>query len=154
MKRNILTCGRIASMVTSMVPNVYAQSAMVSMDFPDVEIKDMVKSIAEITGKNFVIESSASGKISIMSPTPVSVDEAYQAFLSAISMKGYAVCEEGKVYKIMKKSAAKRECGIPVEEFTVAQGDEMITRIIPIQYIDANEIQKALKLMISQTTGS
>ncbi len=111
--------------------------------------------IAEITGKNFVIESSASGKISIMSPTPVSVDEAYQAFLSAISMKGYAVCEEGKVFKIMKKSAAKRECGIPVEEeFTVAQGDEMITRIIPIQYIDANEIQKALKLMISQTTGS
>ncbi|MCC7460155.1 MAG: type II secretion system secretin GspD [Proteobacteria bacterium] len=156
MKRNILTSVVvIASIVTSMVPNIYAQGAMVSMDFPDVEIKDMVKSISEITGKNFVIESSASGKISIMSPTPVSVDEAYQAFLSAISMKGFAVCEEGKVFKIMKKSAAKRECGIPVEEeFTIAQGDEMITRIIPIQYIDANEIQKALKLMISQTTGS
>jgi general secretion pathway protein D len=156
MKRNIFTSlFVIVSMMTSMTANVYAQGAMVSMDFPDVEIKDMVKSIAEITGKNFVIESSASGKISIMSPTPVTVDEAYQAFLSAISMKGYAVCEEGKVFKIMKKSAAKRECGIPVEEeFTVAQGDEMITRIIPIQYIDANEIQKALKLMISQTTGS
>lgn len=152
MKQRILAFGLA---LTLMIPSGFAQSAMVSMDFPDVEIKDMVKSIAEITGKNFVIESSASGKISIMSPTPVSVDEAYQAFLSAISMKGYAVCEEGKVFKIMKKSAAKRECGIPVEEeFTVAQGDEMITRIIPIQYIDANEIQKALKLMISQTTGS
>lgn len=153
MKQRILAFGLA---LTLMIPSGLAQSAMVGVEaFPDVEIKDMVKSIAEITGKNFVIESSASGKISIMSPTPVSVDEAYQAFLSAISMKGYAVCEEGKVFKIMKKSAAKRECGIPVEEeFTVAQGDEMITRIIPIQYIDANEIQKALKLMISQTTGS
>lgn len=152
MKQRILTFG-LALLL--MIPSGFSQSAMVSMDFPDVEIKDMVKSIAEITGKNFVIESSASGKVSIMSPTPVTVDEAYQAFLSAISMKGYAVCEEGKVYKIMKKSSAKRECGIPVEEeFSVATGDEMITRIIPIQYIDANEIQKALKLMISQTTGS
>jgi len=152
MKQRILAFG-LALLL--MIPAGYTQSAMVSMDFPDVEIKDMVKSIAEITGKNFVIESSASGKISIMSPTPVTVDEAYQAFLSAISMKGFAVCEEGKVFKIMKKSSAKRECGIPVEEeFTVATGDEMITRIIPIQYIDANEIQKALKLMISQTTGS
>lgn len=156
MKRNkLISLIVTVAMLASFAPSVRAQSAMVSMDFPDVEIKDMVKSIAEITGKNFVMESSVSGKISIMSPTPVSVDEAYQAFLSAISMKGFAVCEEGKVFKIMKKSAAKRECGIPVEEeFTVAQGDEMITRIIPIQYIDANEIQKALKLMISQTTGS
>lgn len=152
MKRKILAFGLAISMF---LPNTFAQSALISMDFPDVDIKDMVKSIAEITGKNFVIESSASGKVSIMSPTPVTVEEAYQAFLSAISMKGYAVCEEGKVYKIMKKSAAKRECGIPVEEeFSVAAGDEMITRIIPIQYIDANEIQKALKMMISQTTGS
>lgn len=138
-----------------LISSVYGQGALISMDFPDVEIKDIVKSISEITGKNFIIESSASGKVSIMSPTPVTVDEAYQAFLSAIGMKGYAVCEEGKIYKIMKKSAAKRECGIPVEEeFSIATGDEMITRIIPIQYIDANEIQKALKLMISQTTGS
>lgn len=152
MKHKILAFALVVFMV---IPTTYAQSALVSMDFPDVEIKDMVKSISEITGKNFVIESSASGKVSIMSPTPVTVEEAYQAFLSAISMKGYAVCEEGKLFKIMKKSAAKRECGIPVEEeFSVAQGDEMITRIIPIQYIDANEIQKALKLMISQTTGS
>lgn len=133
----------------------YAEGPQITMDFPDVEIKDMVKSISEITGKNFVIESSVSGKVSIMSPTPVTVDEAYQAFESALSMKGYAVCAEGKVNKIMKKSAAKRECGIPVEEeYSVANGDEMITRIIPIQFIDANEIQKALKLMISQTTGS
>lgn len=133
----------------------YAEGPQVTMDFPDVEIKDMVKSISEITGKNFVIESSVSGKVSIMSPTPVTVDEAYAAFESALSMKGYAVCQEGKVNKIMKKSAAKRECGIPVEEeYSVANGDEMITRIIPIQFIDANEIQKALKLMISQTTGS
>lgn len=151
MKTRILSILMILAMIA---PDVRAE-AKISMDFPDVEIKDMVKSIAEITGKNFILESSTSGKISIMSPTPVTVDEAYQAFLSAISMKGFAVCQEGKVYKIMKKSAAKRECGIPVEEeFSSAQGDEMITRIIPIQYIDANEIQKALKMMISQTTGS
>ena len=143
-----------ATVVMGLTTHTFA-AALVNMDFPDVEIKDMVKSISEITGKNFIIESSASGKVSIMSPTPVTVDEAYQAFLSAIAMKGYAICPEGKVNKVMRKSAAKRECGIPVEEdFSIATGDEMVTRIIPIQYIDANEIQKALKLMISQTTGS
>jgi general secretion pathway protein D len=137
-------------------PPAYAQrgkaEGRVSLDFHDVEIADIAKSISEITGRNFLLDDRAKGKITIISPTPVSVDEAYQAFLSALEVKNLCAVEIGAMTKIIPL----RECRknkIPVEDSdrTKASGDQPVTRLIPLKYINANEIKTALKELISNT---
>ena len=54
MKHKILA---FALAISMSIPSTYAQSALVSMDFPAVETNDMAKSISELTGKTFLIES-------------------------------------------------------------------------------------------------
>ena len=52
-----------------------------SFDYPNADISDVVKAISELTGKNFIVDPSVRGKITIMAPTQITVAEAYKAFL-------------------------------------------------------------------------
>lgn len=123
----------------------------VTLDFYDVDIKDMAKSMSQIVGKNFMLDDTITGKVTIISPKPVSVDEAYEAFLAALAMKGYTIVEKGVVSQIRKRSDAIRETDEVLEGTETVDSDRMITRIIPIQYISANDIQKALKGLFSRS---
>ncbi len=52
----------------------------VSIDFNDVDINVFIKFISELTGKNFVVDHRVKGKVTIISPTKISVKEAYKVF--------------------------------------------------------------------------
>ncbi len=124
---------------------------MVSLDFHDVDISDVVKAVAEITGKNFILDDRVRGKITIISPSPVTVEEAYQAFISALEMKNLTTVEEGKVTKIIPKREGK-ENPIPVQtDLDRLYGDQLVTQLIPLQYISSNEIRQALNALVSRT---
>jgi hypothetical protein len=50
------------------------------MYLQDVDIVALVKFMSEVTGKNFVLDERVHGKLTIISPTKMSIDEPYGAF--------------------------------------------------------------------------
>ncbi len=125
------------------------EKGLVHLDFTDVEIRDVVKAVSKITGKNFVLDDRVRGKITIISPEPVTVKEAYEAFVSALEVKNFTVVTEGKVTKLIPIREAKSS-PIPSEPTAeVPFGAGFITRLIPIKYISANEIALSLKSLVS-----
>ena len=52
----------------------------VTINFNDVDIRVFIKFISELTGKNFVIDHRVKGKITIISPKKISIQEAYKVF--------------------------------------------------------------------------
>ena len=79
----------------------------IMMDFQDVNIADLVKFISEVTGKNFVLDERVQGKLTIISPTKMSIDEAYRAFQSALQLQGFTTVGVGAVIKIVPTKDAK-----------------------------------------------
>ena len=77
------------------------KTARFHMDFDKVEIVEVVKYIAEWTGKNFILPSTVHGQITIIGPTEVTGDEAYAAFLSALRSTGFTVVPTGAFLKIV-----------------------------------------------------
>ena len=77
------------------------------MDFQDVDIAVLVKFISEMTGKRFIVDEKVQGKLTIIVPTKVSVDEAYQAFQSALQVKGFTTVPSGPIIKIVPTKNAK-----------------------------------------------
>ena len=71
------------------------------MNFQNVDIPVLAKFISEITGKNFLVDESVRGKISIISPTKVTPDQAYQIFQSVLQLKGFTTQQAGQVIKII-----------------------------------------------------
>ena len=127
----------------------------VNFTFKNVRLLEVAEMVSKITGKRFLLESNVSGKVSFISTSPLTSSEIYETFTSVLSLKGFTVCKEGILHKIVKKSKAKRECGLPVsEDLSNVSVGEMTTQIIPIQFNDAREIAKTLRVRISQTYAS
>ena len=91
---------------SSRPPEVKRQGMLVTMDFKDVDIEDLVKTIAKLTGKNFMIDDRVRGKVTIISPTPISIPEAYRVFLAALEFRGFMIVPLGKLLKIVPNQNA------------------------------------------------
>lgn len=121
-----------------------------SFDYPNAEISEIVKAISKLTGKNFILDNNVRGKITIIAPSQITVAEAYRAFLSALAMNGLTVVPSGKFLKIRQARAAQRDS---LETYTGAffpNSDEVITRIIKLKYISAEEVYKNLRILNSK----
>lgn len=82
-----------------------AKMKKVRVNFEGARLVQVVKWVTRITGKNFILEDSLRDrKITILSGTTVTVDEAYQAFLDALEAEGLRVETVGKFLKITKGS--------------------------------------------------
>ena len=123
---------------------------LITMDFQDVDISVLVKFISEITGKNFIIDEKVRGKITIISPSKISVDEAYLVFQSVLQVKGFTTVPSGAVIKIVATKEARSstlETVLPKE--VPAPSDEYITRLIPLKFVDANNMVAVLQPLVS-----
>ncbi len=120
-----------------------------SFDYPNADIADIVKAISELTGKNFIVDPQVRGKITIIAPSRITVAEAYKAFLSALAINGLAVVPGDGFFKIKQARAAQRD---NIDTFSGAYyptADQMITRIIKLKYISADEVNKQLRILTS-----
>src|SRR5512133_3523945 len=81
--------------------------SQVTLDFKDVELTDLIQTISEMTGKTFIYDDSVKGKVTIVSPRGMSMNEAYQVFLSVLNVKGYAIVPSGKANKIVRTQEDK-----------------------------------------------
>ncbi|HEY2484936.1 MAG TPA: type II secretion system secretin GspD [Candidatus Binataceae bacterium] len=122
----------------------------ITMNFQNVDIPVLAKFISEITGKNFIIDESVRGKVTIISPTKVTPEEAYQAFQSALQIKGFTTVQTGKTIKIIpsrnvRSDAPLTESQLPAE----TRGDEYVTRMIKLKNVDASSLVTVVQPMIS-----
>jgi general secretion pathway protein D len=79
----------------------------ITMDFQDEDIAALVKFISEVTGKNFILDDRVHGKLTIISPTKMSVEEAYRVFQSALQLKGFTTVPAGAVIKVVPTKDVK-----------------------------------------------
>ena len=122
------------------------QDVVENFDYPDAEILDVAKAISRLTGKNFIFTpNDIKGRISVVSETRITVCDAWNAFLTAINMKGFALIPSGKYLRIERMTTAK-EKQTPIYTDTKApNNDEFITRVIPLRYIDATEFESTFR---------
>ncbi len=126
--------------------------AMVTMDFQDVDLAVLVKFISELTGKNFILDDTIKGKkVTVISPTKISKDEAYRVFESILDIKGFATVPAGKVIKIVQaKDAVEQSIQTIVGDQKMPVSDTLITRLVQLQYVPAEELVNILKPLVSK----
>src|ERR1700722_17585686 len=136
----------LALCVTGAAPAYAANTAHpppneITMNFQNVDIPVLAKFISEITGKNFLVDESVRGKVSIISPTKVTPEQAYQIFQSVLQLKGFTTVQTGKVIKIIparnvREAAPLTESQQPFEQ----RGDEYVTRLVKLRNVDATAL--------------
>lgn len=122
----------------------------ITMNFQNVDIPVLAKFISEITGRNFIIDESVRGKVTIISPSKVTPEQAYKIFQSVLQVKGFSTVEAGKIIKIVPARNARSDSKY-INSQTDARfgGDEYVTRMVRLKNIDAASIVGVIQPMIS-----
>ncbi len=121
-----------------------------SFDYPNAEITDVIKAMGQLTGKNFIIDPSVRGKISIIAPSQITVAEAWKAFLAALAINQFTVVPYGKFLKVMSTRNAQRNSIETYSGKYYPNSDILITRIVHLKHTSAEEINKRLRMLPSK----
>ena len=114
----------------------------VQINFRDADIRSVIESVAEITGKSFVLDARVKGKVTIISPGPIDSSLLYQAIISAIQVNGYQAVEDGAVTRILPINSSY--------QFAGGDGDNaLITEIIKINHVQAATLVPVIKPFLS-----
>jgi general secretion pathway protein D len=125
----------------------------ITIDFDNVDIHLFVKYISELTGKNFVVDKAVQDNITIISPTKISVEEAYKVFESVLEVHGFTTVEAGSIIKIMPSARARSQNVQMLNSgFSDNPADRMVTQLVPLKHSSPDEMQKVLTPLVAQTS--
>ena len=126
----------------------HAEKDEFSLNLKDVDIHSLIETVADATGKNFIVDPRVAGNISVITSTPMKSSQVYEVFLSILKVNGYAAIPSGNVIKIVPNVSAKED-GLDAELRTKGtNGDELLTRIVQVSHIDPTSVVQTLSPLI------
>ncbi|MDH3669698.1 MAG: type II secretion system secretin GspD [Gammaproteobacteria bacterium] len=124
----------------------------VLFNFQRADIEAVVKTVSQMTGRNFILDPRVKGKVTIISAKPVSKGAAYQIFVSAIKAQGFtAVSGPGGAVKIVPVAEGKQNA-IVGQDDTPRGGEQMATHVVVIQHGLATQMVPLLRPLMAPTS--
>jgi general secretion pathway protein D len=129
---------------------------LIYVNFDQVDIRVMLKTVGELTGINFVVEDSVTGTVTVMSPTKIRLGDIYSVLESVLDVQGYAAVPSGSggLVKIVPRADAVKQ-NLPVrigaDPSQIPQNDSLVTQIIPLSYADVREVEQIIKPLLATT---
>ena len=125
----------------------------VSIDFNNVDINVFIKFMSELTGTNFVVDQRVKGKVTIISPSKISLKEAFKVFESVLEVHGYTTVQSGEVVKIIPSPDARsKSIETKLREESSTPRDRVVTQLIPLKYANPVEIKRLFTPMVSKSS--
>ena len=136
---------------------IFAVSSLVaaadySPNFKNTEISEFINVVGKNLKKTIIVDPNVRGKITVRSYDLLNEDQYYQFFLNVLQVYGYsAVTMSSGVVKVIRSKDAKSS-NIPVVEGSPFDGDEMITRVMPVYNVPVRELAPLLR-QLNDTAG-
>lgn len=130
---------------------IVADGEIVSLQ-SEMDVQDLIQTISEITGENFILDESVKGKkITVVAPGGFKSENAMRLFETILSLNGFSVVKKDGTNLIVPKRDIKFQ-DIPTEFGTdyAESSDGFITRLVELQNVQASEVANILKPLVSR----
>jgi general secretion pathway protein D len=124
---------------------VFGQEKL-TMNMRNADIRALIQWIADSTNKNIIVHKEVKGNVTVLSPEPLTTDEAYQVFLSVLQVHGYAAIETNEAIKIVPISLASRSA-LP---YAGTSSSDMVVSILKIKHIPVTKLADTLRPLLSR----
>ena len=127
---------------TLLEPGKQYTGEKIALDFFDTDIKNVFRILREVSGKNFAIDKSVTGKVTLSLEKPVPWDQVLDLVLK---MNQLGMVYEGDIVRIAPLEAIKKEEELKQAKFLAEQKtkeqqkslEELVVEYIPINYSNA-----------------
>lgn len=138
-----------AILVVQLLSTAQAKDA-VTLNLKDADIRVLIDTVAEVTEKNFIVDPRVKAKVTVVSSKPIAAEELYDIFLSILQVHGFSAVPVGDVIKIVPDVNAKQGPVPTVDRGEVNKGDQLVTRVVPINHVPAAQLVPILRPLIPQ----
>ncbi len=116
----------------------------------DADIKAVVTTIAQLTGRTFLMDPNLNGRVSIVSKNPMTVDELYQVFLTMLQTLNYTAVHQGLVTRIVPLTDAKQFANEMPSRFDVSNqlNQQVVIDVIPVLHVSALQLVTVLQPLV------
>jgi general secretion pathway protein D len=122
-------------------------------NFEKAKILDVLDQISRLTCRNFIVSSSvkANTELTIISRKPVTVDQAWLAFLAALEANDLSLVPAGPYYKVTNRKESRRQA-LPMYEDKkdVPGNDAYVTLVYQLQYTSKDLIVPLMKNLMGK----
>jgi general secretion pathway protein D len=148
-----LAAPRMAAQGTNqvIVPNKRNPSTLISFSFQQADIDDVLRILADATGKIVFKDSAVSTTITIRNQSRITVKEALRLITTILALKGYTLYEDDDMIIVRPSSVG----GVGVSTVTtgkdlstIPRGKAVITHIFPLENVDAVALRSEILPLI------
>lgn len=146
----ILLIGAVIPPLTADIPE---SPPGLMLNFQNTDIDLVFKFFSEVTGRVFIKSDAVRGFVSVTSPVQVSPAEALNILQKVLEVKGFTLVElPGKIVKVLTQAeAVQSELEVGVGEGSIPlAGDRMISQVIELRFLPAQDLKGELSAMISK----
>lgn len=117
-------------------------SHLVKFNLEDANLADLVKHMSDLTGRRFVYGAKLRNiQATVVTPEPVTLEEAYRAFLSILEANGMTVVQQGAFLKIVDTAAA---AATPTQllgrDSAVPDSERYVTRLHRLSHVSPSQV--------------
>ncbi len=119
-----------------------------TLNIKDADIRTLIATVSEITGKNFIIDPRVEGKVNVVSARPMDANEVYEVFESVLRVHGFALVQAGNMVKIMPEAMAMQDGSLT----SSSNGpDAIVSRVITLKHVAAKDLLPVLNPLKPQS---
>jgi general secretion pathway protein D len=126
-----------------------ASTQRITTNFKDADITQVAEAVSAATGRNFVIDPRVRAQVNLISSSPMTPGEFYQAFLSILQVHGFVAVPAGNVVKIVPDANVRT---MPATDLPDRVGgvDEMVTQVVTVKNTNAAQLVQVLRPLVAQ----
>ncbi|MEW6280972.1 MAG: type II secretion system secretin GspD [Candidatus Eremiobacterota bacterium] len=123
------------------------------MNYESIEIKDLAKIMAALTGRNIVVDDRVAGKITVLSSREVTPAEAWDLFKAALSRYGFAIRDRGSYIQIMPKVDARRTAPVVKDDrgARYPRTEDPVLALLILKQANPDILQNAVRPLLSES---
>jgi general secretion pathway protein D len=124
------------------------------LSLENADINAVISTVAELTGRNFIVDPKVRGKVTIISGREMSVNDLYEVFLSVLQVHGYVAIPDGNATKIVPDATAKYITNTFIDgnsstNINRVLNDDFVSQVIDIYHISAAKLVPILRPLVS-----
>jgi general secretion pathway protein D len=131
---------------------IHTNARTVVMSFDKRDLTEVIQFVSQFTQRNFILPERVSGKITILSNSPIPADDVWNVFVAALDANNWAVYPVGKYWKLVEKKQSSR-ANIPIyleRGQDAPPTEQMVTKIFKLKYVEADQMRNVLNQFTSR----
>lgn len=126
---------------------------LIRLEVYGLDINHLLRLLSYHAKVTIIKDEEVRGAVTIIAPEPVPLDVAFQILDSVLAVRGYTMLRTDiGIYKVVSidqamQSGAPLHFGARLDDYP--PGDELITQVIPLENLDANDLANQLQSLLS-----